>query len=75
MTQHYSPEVLAAFEAVYNDLWNRLYATSLREEEVTRELEIMLSQTLTKLVTDGVTQEDDLRRCAIDALSVQSEAL
>ena len=33
--KEYSPEVISAFEAAYNDIWNRLYARVSRNEEAT----------------------------------------
>ena len=68
----YSPETLSAFEAAweaaYNDI-HRLYARMSRTEEATKELEIILSQALAALVTDGVTDPQELRRRAFEAVA------
>ena len=65
--KEYSPETLTAFEAAYNDI-HRLYARMSRTEEATKELEITLSQALAALVTDGVTDPQELRRRAFEAV-------
>jgi hypothetical protein len=67
--KEYSPEVLSAFEAAYNDI-HRLYARMSQTEEATKELEITLSQTLAALVTDGVTDPKELRRRAFEAVAL-----
>ena len=66
--KEYSPETLTAFEAAYNDI-HRLYARMSRTEEATKELEILLSQALEALVTDGVTDPQELRRRAFEAVA------
>jgi hypothetical protein len=69
--KEYSPEILSGLEAVYSDVWNLLQAHSLtRNEETTRELEITLSQTLAGLATDGVTDPQELRRRAFEAMAL-----
>ena len=68
--KEYSPEVISAFEAAYNDIWNRLYARVSRNEGATKELEIALSQTLAALVTDGVTDSKELRQRAFEAMAL-----
>ena len=68
--KEYSPEVISAFEAAYNDIWNRLYARVSRNEEATKELEIALSQTLAALVTNGVTDSKELRQRAFEAMAL-----
>ena len=68
--KEYDPEAISAFEAAYNDLWNRLYARVSRNEEATKELEIALSQTLAALVTDGVTNSKELRQKAFEAMAL-----
>ena len=67
--KEYSPEVISAFEAAYNDIWNWLYAPVSRNEEATKELQIALSQTLAALVTDGVTNSKELRQRAFEAMA------
>lgn len=67
--KEYSPEVISAFEAAYNDIWNRLYARVSRNEEATKKLEIALRQTLAALVTDGVTDSKELRQRAFEAMA------
>jgi hypothetical protein len=70
--KEYSPEVLAAFEAAYNDLWHRLYANVTRNPKATRELEIEISLALTALVSDGITDPRELSRRAFEAIILKS---
>jgi hypothetical protein len=69
----YSPSVLAAIEQAFNAVWATLYAhVPPKDKAATQELSIALSQTLVRLVADGITDAEELRRKALENMVLTS---
>ena len=65
----YSPSVLEAIEHAFSFVWETLYAHVSSDNRQAQELKIQLSQTLVSLVSDGVTDPQELRRKALESMA------
>jgi len=66
---HENPEVVAAIERVFQDVWAVLYAhVPLDGGAAVKEQSIALSQTLIALAADGITDPQELRRKALETM-------
>jgi hypothetical protein len=66
---HENPEVVAALERAFQDVWAVLYAhLPLDGGDAVKEQSIALSQTLVALAADGITDPRELRRKALEAM-------
>jgi|GraSoiStandDraft_4_1057263.scaffolds.fasta_scaffold4637810_1 hypothetical protein len=64
-----NPEVVAAIERTFQDVWAVLYAhLPLDGGDAVKEQSIALSQTLVALAADGITDPRELRRKALEAM-------
>jgi hypothetical protein len=71
LPKDYSPELLADIEAVYTSVWKLVQPYALaRNEQTTREMEIILSRTLVELVSNGITNRKELRQCALESVAL-----
>jgi hypothetical protein len=66
-----NPEVVAAMERAFQDVWAVLYAhLPLDGGDAVKEQSIALSQTLVALVADGITDPRELRRKALEVMAL-----
>jgi hypothetical protein len=66
-----NPEVVAAMERAFQDVWAVLYAhLPLDGGDAVKEQSIALSQTLVALVADGITDPQELRRKALEVMAL-----
>jgi hypothetical protein len=66
-----NPEVVAAMERAFQDVWAVLYAhLPLDGGDAVKEHSIALSQTLVALVADGITDPRELRRKALEVMAL-----
>jgi hypothetical protein len=66
-----NPEVVAAMERAFQDVWAVLYAhLPLDGGDALKEQSIALSQTLVALVADGITDPRELRRKALEVMAL-----
>ena len=72
LTDGYSPELLRALEQAFEAVWTTLYAHVPVEGENAKELKIALSRTLVALAADGVTEFQELRRRALEAMALRA---
>ena len=71
LSDDYSPELLAALEQAYDNVWTTLYAhmrAATSDQSV--ELQIRLNRTLVALAADGVTDPAELRRKALVTMAL-----
>jgi len=66
----YSRSVLDAIEQAFEAVWTTLYANMAPENNESQELKIALSQTLIALAVDGITDPQELRRKALESMSL-----
>jgi hypothetical protein len=71
-TDGYSPELLDAIEQAFEAVWTTLYARVPVEGDVARELKIELRRTLVALAAEGVTEFQELRRLALEAMALRA---
>ena len=66
---HENPEVVAALERAFQDVWAVLYAhLPLGGGDAVKEQSIALSRTLVALAADGITDPQELRRKALETM-------
>jgi len=65
----YSPSVLDAIEQAFSFIWKTLYAHVSSDNRQAEELKIHLSRTLVSLVSDGITDPQELGRKALESMA------
>jgi hypothetical protein len=65
----YSPSLIDAIERAYNAVWTTLYAHMPSDGDQSKEMKIILSQTLLALVANGITDPQELRRKALENMA------
>jgi hypothetical protein len=65
-----NPEVVAALERAFQDVWAVLYAHLPLDGAASKEQAIALSQTLVALAADGITDPQELRRKALETMAL-----
>ena len=71
LSDDYSPELLAALEQAYDNVWTTLYAhMRAASSDQSVELQIRLNRTLVALAADGVTDPAELRRKAMETMAL-----
>ena len=71
LSDEYSPELQAALEQAYDNVWTPLYAhmpAATSDQSVA--LQIRLNRTLVALAADGVTDPAELRRKALETMAL-----
>ena len=71
-TDGYSPELLRALEQAFEAVWTTLYAHVPVEGDCAEQLKIELSRTLVALAAEGVTEFQELRRRALEAMALRA---
>ena len=64
-----SPSTVDAIEEAFNSVWRTLYAHVTSDNSQAEELKIQLSQTLVALASDGITDQRELRRKALENMA------
>jgi hypothetical protein len=65
----YSPSLIDAIERAYDAVWTTLYAHMPSDGDQSKEMKIILSQTLLALVANGITDPQELRRKALENMA------
>ena len=68
----YSPSLIEAIERAYDAVWSTLYAHMSSDRDQSKELQIVLSQTLVALAANGITDPRELRRKALETMALRS---
>ena len=68
--QSYSPSLIDAIERAYDAVWATLYAHMHVDRHQSKELRILLSQTLVALAANGITDAQELRRKALETMAL-----
>lgn len=70
LPRKFSPEVLEALQQAFEDVWAALHAHLQPESEYGKEMGITLSRTLVSLAAEGITDRQELRRRALENLTL-----
>jgi hypothetical protein len=67
----YSPSLIEALERAYEAVWSTLSAQMSSDRDQSKELKIVLSQTLVALAANGITEPQELRRKSLETMTLR----
>jgi len=68
--ESYGPLLIDAIERAFDAVWTTLYARMPSDGYQSKEMKIVLSQTLVALAANGITDPQELRRKAIETMAL-----
>jgi hypothetical protein len=68
--ESYSPSLIDAIERAFDAVWTTLYAHTPSDGYQSKEMKIVLSQTLVALAANGITNPQELRRKALETMAL-----
>jgi hypothetical protein len=72
-SSRFSPELLSAIDQAFKAVWRTLYANVRPDDKTqTRELSILLSQTLASLASEGIADAKELGRKALEKMALHN---
>ena len=66
----YSPSLIEAIKRAHDAVWSTLYAHMSSDRDQSKELKILLTQTLVALAATGITDPQELRRRALETMAL-----
>ena len=68
--ESYSPSLIDAIERAFDAVWTTLYAHMPSDGYQSKEMKIVLSQTLVALAANGITDPQELRRKVLETMAL-----
>ena len=66
----YSPLLIEAIKRAHDAVWSTLYAHMSSDRDESKELKILLTQTLIALAATGITDPQELRHRALETMAL-----